>query len=1060
MSDTNLGSEPDTIPTVTVDAPKPLPVPAGIHGDTVAAMGGLTPQAGPVQPEITPPSSGYGDLFDAMLKSTPTANAFRYLNQEQYPAVPDYNPYEDPQIKGTVYGRDYLDNFVGVRSPAESASVIREINAENGRSAIFARGGVPGFIAGVGSGMLDPTILIPVGGWIKGGIAVGRAARLVRAGEMALASGAAVGIQEGVLHGTMETRTAEDSAFAIGPAVLLGGVLGAASSGIPRPEFDRLAGVVEDHMNAPDNIAAPVGAGAQATEAARGAGVQRGSGYVQEALKLLTPKARTQTSELEATRNTARDLIAGNALEENYAPTSRSGVGGALLEGNVAGGIPSSEGGSVEARIGSTLGQTHDVMENNRSLYSRYFFGKEVPLSPTMASLSRLVGGGRGKLSFDEFRTAISDAALAGDQHAIPEVAEAARYRRANLVDPLRDEASNVVPGFKELVEAGSADQSYLTRMWNRVAVKAKFNELADILTDHFQGQQQALLDRVHDLEARTGVEAPATVAVPETLSRQELVSLAHDTINNILGQSPGRLFMPGDFVKLKRGPLAERMLASLPTTKVLDFVERDIEKIDHFYSRTMASDINLSKKFGSVDMADRLQKIQDEANARKAGKTEAEQTRLQNIAERDKRDISAMRDIIRGTYRLPDNPDGLLHRSVVAAKTMNFLSSLGMMTVSSISDIGKPVFVHGLTRSLRTAFNPFIHGLASYHLARADAKLAGVGLDMIGGDRVMALNSLADEYASGTAVERGLSQTGRAFGFLTLMNPWNAVMQQFAGVMTITRALEDIEKMVGGSIGAKERGYLAEGGIGENLADRIHAQAQAHGGIDGGVRWAGTAAWKDNEAKAALHAFINRDVKRIIVIPQAGDLPLWMKGDLGRVIGQFQSFAFASIQHTLVAGLQQRDMAAFNGMMVMLALGALSYKLKSDAAGIDISNASPMTWAAEAVDNSGILGVLMNADHAVEKLTSDRIGISALTGQPARRYMNVNTMGAFLGPSLGKASDILDVVGAAFRGKITASDTHKVRKLIPMQNLFWARGMFDRAEGGANSMFGIPARQ
>jgi hypothetical protein len=1230
---------PDTV-VHGVDITPTSTQPAGIvGGDRVEAGGGLTPVAPIPASEADAQSTvGYGDIFSSILPATPVANAFRYLTQEAYPPDPNYNPIDDPQIKGTVYEQNYLMNFVGSESAKRSAAIIREINAENGRTMAFTRGGVTGFLAGMTAGLLDPTMLIPVSGWVKGGIAVGRGMRALEAGASV---GAAAAIQEGVLQATEETRTAGQSAFAIGGSVLLGSVLGVAlGHSLAKPEFDRLAGTVEDHMNA------PTGVGAAAVAEARGSGEQVGSFGVQRALRLITPKARTQTSELTETRNTARDLIAGNALEENKA------------------GIPSSEGGSVEARIGTSLGDVHDIAEMNRSLYSRYFFGKDVSLAPTRAGLSRLFGRGQGKLSFADFRQAISDAALAGDEHAIPEVAEAAKYRRSHLVDPYRDEAMNVVKGFKELVEAGSADQSYLTRIWNRVAVKAKFNELVSILTDHFNEVQVSNLERIADLERRTGADEWAFEFTQ--LSKDELKGLAEDTVNTILGQSPGRMFMPGDFVKVKRGPLAERALASLPTTKVLPFVERDIEKIDNFYARTMAADINLTRKFGSVDMVDRLQKITDEANAKKVGKSEKEQTRLANVAEADKRDITAMRDIIRGTYRLPDNPDGMLHRGVQAVKTLNFLSSLGMMTVSSISDVGKPVFIHGLTRSMKTVFTPFVRGLHSYHLARADAKLAGVGLDMIAGDRVLALNELANDYAAHTMAERGLSQAGRAFGVLTLMSPWNAVMKQFAGVMTITRALKAVEDMVKGTISAKERAYLAEGGIGENLADRIWKQyaggaslpadrggirvfhgsphdfkkfdtskigsgegAQAyghglyfaeneavgksyrdrlggqngalyevrldakpeefldwdtpiseqspelraaikkalppetiakveeltkrlealnrdidrggpsaddairekaatiaeldkidpsvantpamadalnkvgikglryqdagsrgaaggtynyvvfdhsivntvaknglsiaHGGEDGGIRWAGTGAWTDREAKSALHAFIYRDVNRIIVTPGVGDKPLRMHGDLGSIIGQFQSFALASVQHTLVSGLQQRDMAAFNGMMVMLALGALSYKLKSDAAGIPTADPSTLggqvAWASEALDNSGVLGVLMNADHAIEKMTSDRIGLSALTGKPFRRYMNVNTMGAFLGPSLGKASDILDVVSAAFRGKITDSDTHKIRKLIPLQNLFWARGMFNSAEHGINDAFGIQAK-
>ena len=124
-----------------------------------------------------------------------------------------------------------------------------------------------------------------------------------------------------------------------------------------------------------------------------------------------------------------------------------------------------------------------------------------------------------------------------------------------------------------------------------------------------------------------------------------------------------------------------------------------------------------------------------------------------------------------------------------------------------------------------------------------------------------------------------------------------------------------------------------------------------------------------------ALRSFVNRDVNRTIVTPGIGDKPLWMSGDLGSVIGQFQAFAMSSVQKTLISGLQQRDMKVLNGMMVMLGMGALSYYFKTNLAGAQVSG-DPRVWAAEAVDNSGILGVIANANHAIEKVTEGAVTI------------------------------------------------------------------------------------
>lgn len=236
-------------------------------------------------------------------------------------------------------------------------------------------------------------------------------------------------------------------------------------------------------------------------------------------------------------------------------------------------------------------------------------------------------------------------------------------------------------------------------------------------------------------------------------------------------------------------------------------------------------------------------------------------------------------------------------------------------------------------------------------------------------------------------------------------------------------------------------------------------ARTGGHGGKDGAVWWANTAEWTDKEAVQAIRSAVNREVDNVIVTPGVADKPLWASSQTGQVIAQFQSFAMASVQRTMVAGLQQRDMAALNGVLLAMGLGMLTYYFKSELNGQEPSD-KPGVWLSEAFDNTGIGGWLMNVDHSLEKITGDRIGLSALTGQPARRYINVNKLGAIFGPAVGRASDLIDVFDAMSGGGMTQSDVRKIRRMIPMQNVFYLKWLFDRMESGVNEAFGIPARK
>lgn len=558
-------------------------------------------------------------------------------------------------------------------------------------------------------------------------------------------------------------------------------------------------------------------------------------------------------------------------------------------------------------------------------------------------------------------------------------------------------------------------------------------------------GEMRALQRQIADAQSFTD------------MSIDELRSIADETTDTILGNSPSRILTPADIVQGPRGPLKERVLR-IPTALISDFVEKDIEVVARRYVDTMAADIGLMRKFGSVDLKDQIAKLNDEANARiAAATTEKERKAIDARRKARTRDIAAVRDRLRMNYALPNNPDGLLVRSGRVVRNLNYLRLLGGMTLSAVPDMAKPVMVYGLTRTMRTAFQPFVRGTKTFKLAAKEVKLAGTALDMSLDSRAMAIADVMDDYGRGSKFERGLSQATRSFGVVSLMAPWNAAMKQFVGIIGQTKMLQGIERVVAGKASRKEIEYLAANGIDANMADRIGQQFEAHGVRDGDVWWANTEAWTDRQAVESIRAALVRDVDRVIVTP-GQDKPLWMSTELGKLVGQFKSFGVSSVQRTLIAGLQQRDAAAFNGMVLMLGLGAISYKLKMEAGGFDVSD-DPAVWATEAFDRSGLAGWIGDANNVVEKMTRGHIGLSAFTGEQASRYASRNAIGALLGPTFDTVGDAIQVTGSAAAGDWTASDTRAFRKLVPLQNLFYIRQLFDQVEAGANQALGIPQR-
>lgn len=1296
---------------------------------------GVTPRAGalPEEPDEGPSAFGRllptgarepGYIEEAFRLESTVTNAFDVLSRPVFEPEPDHTPLD--VIKDTPYESNYLDNFIGSRSEAETRSIMSRIDREEQARETVNRAGLPGMVAAMAAGVLDPTTLVPAAGYWKLGMSATRAARTgVRAAEAAAIAGGVVAGQEAVLQGAQETRTSMESLFNIGAATFAGGVLGGAVGLLSRADLDRIAesvnvGLPVTRAEEAAMFDKAVSAGAAATDAARGTGELKGAAGAEKAFSFQDPLIRLQTSSFPAARSAVRDLAETPlTLAEN------------------AEGIATTIGGSVETQVKMAEAPLAEAMADMDRAFADYFFGGKTRLAGVRAGIARMTGRSN-KMSYAEFKEQVWEALLAGDSHSIPEVQKAASSLRSRVFDPLKDEAIELrlLPSDVKPLD----DVGYVPRLYNTEAIRARRAEFVEILSRNFASRQKEMMERLDDLEARTGADGP--VKEFEELTEAEIRSVADQVTDTILANSPARVIMPADLVAGPRGPLKERVLR-IPTTLIRDFVIRDPETLARRYTRTMAADIGLTRKFGSTDLAEQINKINDDAA--KAGKDAKGEKASKRIAADQKaaiRDLSAIRDRIRGTYAIPDNPDGLLVRSGRVVRNLNYMRLLGGMTLSAVPDLARPVMVHGLTRVMRTAFVPFVRGLKTFKLAANEAKLSGTALDMVLDSRAMAIADVMDDYGRGSKFERGLTAATSKFGLVSLMAPWNAAMKQFVGVIAQSRMLQSIENVAAGKASKAEMEYLAAGGIDRNMAERIHRQfaggeefvppaetaavvptprvlptpppvvaptpkpatadpaatkaakgtaprrppslfrflaarggirdhggelrhmelhktfvpgfgrlvrkkgmpldrareaaaeagylsqigntdkavaesiiddllealrresmgekvysefdaddvarldgdaglakqndlAQAeiqtiageglgpeivaratelrvetgmspedaleravmedyyangapepvlgadgeeipffddpaertgisperdpfppagegdggrgdardagtggdavrgtsrqvagHGVKDGEVWWANTEKWTDRQAVKSFRAFMVRDIDRTIVTP-GQDKPLWMSTELGKVLGQFRSFNIASMQRTVIAGLQQRDMAALNGAMLMLSLGALSFYLKTVAAGLTLPD-DPAQWAVEAFDRSGLAGWIMDANNIAEKVTRGRVGASAITGEMASRYASRNALGALLGPTFDMVGDAIQITGtgaAALRpqsdgDKWAAADTHALRKMIPLQNVFYIRRLFDAMERNVNATFGVPERR
>jgi len=191
-------------------------------------------------------------------------------------------------------------------------------------------------------------------------------------------------------------------------------------------------------------------------------------------------------------------------------------------------------------------------------------------------------------------------------------------------------------------------------------------------------------------------------------------------------------------------------------------------------------------------------------------------------------------------------------------------------------------------------------------------------------------------------------------------------------------------------------------------------------------------------------------------VTPGAGDRPNWMDAnEFGKVVAQFRSFAFAANQRILISGLQSRDASTLSGALMTVAIGTMIYGIKQTLAGREVSS-DPAVYLKEGVDKSGIFGYLMDVNNIAEKVTRGQFGISPLIGgPPMSRFASRNAMSALAGPTLGTITDAISLAGSIAEGEIKESDVRRAKMMVPYQNVFYMRWLFDHMADGVSRGIG-----
>lgn len=1056
----------------------------------------------------------------------------------QFEAVEGYNPFED---ENTLAGyEDYADAFIHSQSPQETSAIKQRINRQMQDITLRNESGAAGFFSSVAMGVIDPINVAAT--FIPGGLAVRGGSVARTAGTLALSNAGAGVLSETALSATQETRTLTESALNVAFDATLGGVMGSAiqlvkNRGALAAKFrnDVIGEQQTQPQNIPNNIPGDRSIGAaEVFDTTLEQEAIKGPSFVNRTMNV-SPVGRVAQSPSKIARQVNQQLAENNFT---YAKNEE--------------GIASF--GAVETAVRRFDALVYKQVESTRDYYKQY---KQAART-----------GGDTRMSHIEFSEAVGDAMRNGDQHAIPQVAEAARAIR-----PIVEQTKNhmVELGIlREGVKVTTAE-SYFPRIYkfdkilsdrsefkkviadwlgetNQIAVNkaqgsldkavagieraenarpaaeklgaeireaeswsGKKTELLSEVDKNIRliGEKQAVADelsalrrldkqtkkqakRQAQLERKLSAIDSAEQSLPklqrhleildkprqfrneharlsrhansltrfdrrrqaamrrmEPMAREELEAAADDIINKIIGAPAG--IVPGELIPdglTKHAGFTKARTLNIPDERIKDFLESDVNYVMENYIRQVAPEIELTKRFGRVDMDGQIKAITEDYNRLiSEAATPKERAKLEKRRDADLRDIRAMRDRLLGTYGAPKDPASFFVRAGRVARHVNFLRLLGGMTISSLPDMARPIMQHGLRSALKP-LGKMMTDISKMRIAKADLREMGIGLEYALSSRSKVIADLNDPYSRRSFLERGLEWSSQKFGNFTLMNQYTDTMKMWSGLITQSKVLNAANVVAGGKkLSKKEITKLAHIGIDESMLHRIADQYRRHGEDLDGLLTGHSHLWDDRVVREAFQNAVLKDVRTTVITPGIGDTPLMMSSELGKIVMQFKTFFFATHNRALVSGIQSGDASFYYGALLQVGLGSLVYVLKSMMAGREI-NTDPANLVKEGLDWSGMMGWLGEPNNVLENLSGGTYGMSAMFGgPPASRYQSRNGIGALLGPTFDLGGDIKNITAGVLNGEFDDREVRSVRKLLPFQNLFYLAPLLNQVE-------------
>lgn len=471
------------------------------------------------------------------------------------------------------------------------------------------------------------------------------------------------------------------------------------------------------------------------------------------------------------------------------------------------------------------------------------------------------------------------------------------------------------------------------------------------------------------------------------------------------------------------------------------EFLESDILSIMTTYSRTMAPDLELYRKFGSIDLEQSnvftgevgpIAMVRANYQARlKENPSEQLQKEMNTVIE----DLYAMRDLMRGTYMTPLDPNSKISAGIRIAKNFAAMTQLtGAMAAAP--DIARVVTANGLRKSMGSLYEALMNNDV-WKKGLAQNREVGESFEFWLNSRAAQIADVGDTFGMHNRFESKVAGMSSLNFIINGMSLWNDFAKTATGIVTSTKILGDVEAVVAGTATKTQRERLAKSGIGKEEAESIFAMKDKWQRTDANII-ANSSEWDNLIAKDAFDNALSKEIGSVVVTPGLGERPLFMSNEYLSLITQFKSFAMSSHTRVLIPALQEADRNTLTQLALMTAIGSGVAYIRNEQLGGPEMGLDDLIF--EGVGRSGWTGAFLDVDNAMHTLSGGNLSVQNLLNQ-GRFVTEKSALQTVVGPSGSQFMNAAELAGDILSGNVNPKDA---KDLIPYNRIAHLQWLFN----------------